>query len=270
MRQNQIKRNLHASKPSVGCWLTLASPSVAEALSHCGFEWLLIDAEHGPNDTGDVAAQLRAIDAARAHGAEVDAAVRVRSNEVALVKRAMDCGAQTIFLPTIESVEEARIAIASTRFPDHGNGGLRGVAGLVRAGRYGLDPEYVSNANLEACAVLQIETAMGLNNVEGIAALPGADCLFIGPADLSASLGYLGQSKHPVVLEAIEHILNVCKIAGKAAGIFATSGDEAAQYRARGFSLISLHSDVAWLTRGAKNALSDFALGRDKSDPIMR
>lgn len=258
MRQNWIKQSLHARKASAGCWLTLASPAVAEAISHCGFDWLLIDAEHAPNDISDITAQLRAIDAASANGANVNAAVRVQANDPVLVKRAMDCGAQTIFFPTIETVEEATAAIASTRFPHNGNGGLRGIAGLVRAARYGLDPEYASNANQDACAVLQIETAKGLRNVEGIAALTGADCLFVGPADLSASLGHLGQPNHPEVLEAVDHILTICKQAGKAAGIFAASAEEAAQYRDRGFSLISLHSDVAWLTRGAKNALADY------------
>lgn len=258
MQKNWIKQSLHARKATVGCWLTLASPAVAEAISHCGFNWLLIDAEHAPNDVGDIAAQLRAVDAARANGADVHAAVRVQANDPVLVKRAMDCGAGTIFFPTVETVDEATLAIASTRFPHNGNGGLRGIAGLVRAGRYGLDTDYANDANQHACAVLQIETVKGLRNVEGIAALPGADCLFVGPADLSASLGHLGQVHHPEVLEAVGHILNVCKRAGKAAGIFAASAEEAARYRERGFSLIALHSDVAWLTRGASKALADY------------
>ncbi|MDD2924728.1 aldolase/citrate lyase family protein [Rhodoferax sp.] len=258
MRHNRIKQSLQAGQTSVGCWLTLGSPAVAEAMSHCGFDWLLIDAEHGPNGIADIAAQLRAVDAANANGATIASAVRVQANDAALVKRAMDCGAQTIMFPAIDSVAEATAAIAATRFPRHGNGGVRGVAGLVRAGRFGLDPDYTSQANQNACAVLQIETALGLQNVEGIAALDGADCLFVGPADLSASMGYLGQMDHPEVLVAIERVLTVCQRAGKAAGIFAGSAEEAAHYRDRGFAMIALHSDVAWLTRGAKHALAHY------------
>lgn len=258
MQQNWIKQSLHAGKTSVGCWLTLASPAVAETISHCGFDWLLIDAEHAPNDIGEIVAQLRAIDAARANGAQVHAAVRVSANDPVLVKRAMDCGAQTIFFPTIETVEEATAAIASMLYPQNRNGGTRGMAGLVRVARYGLDQQYAHHAHQNACAVLQIETIKGLHHVEEIAALPGADCLFIGPADLCASLGHLGQANHPEVLEAIDRILTVCKQAGKGTGIFAASAEEAAMYRKRGFSLIALHSDVAWLVRGAKNALADY------------
>ncbi|MDE2430803.1 MAG: 2-dehydro-3-deoxyglucarate aldolase [Burkholderiales bacterium] len=257
-----MKQNLRPRNAMIGCWITLASPAVAEAIAHCGFDWLLVDAEHAPNDTGDIAAQLRAIDAACANGASVSVAVRVPVNDATLVKRAMDCGAQTIMFPTIETVEEAKAAIASMRFPQNGNGGVRGVAGLVRAGRYGLDREYVGNANQNACAVLQIETREGLHNIEEIAALDGADCLFIGPADLSASLGHLGQADHPEVQNAIAHILQVCTQAGKAAGIFAASVEDAARYRDIGFSLISLHSDVAWLTRGAMHALTDYNKGK--------
>ncbi len=258
MRTNRIKQGLLAQQPSIGCWLTLGSPAVAEALAHCGFDWLLIDAEHAPNDDNDIAAQLRAIESARANGASVDVAVRVAWNDHVLVKRAMDCGAQTLFFPTIETIDQARNAVAATRFPQHGNGGVRGVAGLVRAGKYGLDPGYPMAANGVACAVLQIETALGVENVDQIAAVDGADCLFVGPADLSASLGYLGEVRHPSVAAAIDRIVTASKKSGKATGIFAGSAEEAAFYRRRGIEMIALHSDVAWLTRGATGALSAF------------
>ncbi len=258
MKTNWIKKALLAQQQSVGCWLTLGSTAVAEALAHCGFDWLLIDVEHAPNDTQDIASQSRAIDAACANGASVDVAVRVTWNDPALVKRAMDCGAQTIVFPAIETFEQARAAIASTRFPLADNGGIRGLAGLVRAGKYGLDPEYAFEANKQACAVLQIETALGVANVEEIASLDGADCLFIGPADLSASLGHLGDTKHPVVVAAIDRVIEVGRRAGKAVGIFAGSPQEAQFYCSRGISMISLHSDVAWLTKGASRALQEF------------
>ncbi|PUA20389.1 HpcH/HpaI aldolase/citrate lyase family protein [Glaciimonas sp. PCH181] len=255
---NVIKQALLALEPTEGCWLTLASPAVAETVAHCGFDWLVVDMEHAPNDIGNLVAQLQAIDAARVHGASSSAVVRVTSNDPALVKRAMDCGVQTVIFPNIDNVEEAQRAIASMRFPSNGNGGTRGVAGLVRAGNYGQDPGFVAMANDQVCAVLQIESAEGLKNVEAIAALPGADCLFIGTADMAASLGHLGDTGHAAVREAVAAVIAACQIANKAVGIFAGSPDEAAAYRKQGVQFIALHSDVAWLARGARQARAQF------------
>ncbi|MNX40066.1 4-hydroxy-2-oxovalerate aldolase [compost metagenome] len=255
---NPIRKALLAGAPSGGCWLTLGSPAVAETIAHCGFDWLVVDMEHAPNDVGSLVAQLRAIDAARAHGAVSIAAVRVTANDAALVKRAMDCGAQTIVFPNIDTAEDARNAIASMHFPSNGNGGTRGVAGLVRAGTYGQNPGYIGAANAQSCAILQIESATAVRNVEAIAAVPGADCLFIGTADLAASLGHLGDMAHAAVLEAVAKVIGACKAAGKAVGIFANSVEEAASYRRQGVQFIALHSDVAWLARGARQALAQF------------
>ncbi|MBE2966689.1 MULTISPECIES: HpcH/HpaI aldolase family protein [Burkholderia] len=258
MKDNWNDPSARTHPTLLGCWLTLASAAAAEALAHVGFDWLLIDTEHAPNDTKDVAEQLRAIDAARAHGASPDVAVRVAWNDPVLVKRVMDCGAQTIFFPTIDTVEQARRAVASTRFPDGANGGTRGVAGLVRGGKFGMDPAYVPAANAKACAVVQIESVTAVENVEEISQVEGVDCLFIGPADLSASLGQIGKGRSPVLLQAIDRVLRACEHAGKPAGIFAADVEEAAFYRGRGISVIALHSDVAWLTRGATSAIKSF------------
>ncbi len=256
---NPIRTALLSLTPTEGCWLTLASAAVAEAVAHCGFDWLVVDMEHAPNDMESTTAQLRAIDAARAHGAVSHAAVRVTANDPVLVKRAMDCGVQTIVFPNVDTAEDARRAIAAMRFPAEGNGGLRGVAGLVRAGRYGQDPDYVASANAQACAILQIESATAVANIDAIAALPGADCLFVGTADLAASLGCLGNMTHPAVLDAVNGVIQAGKAHGKAVGIFANSAEEAASYRKRGVQFIALHSDVAWLARGARQARAQFA-----------
>lgn len=255
---NPIRSALLAGAPSEGCWLTLGSPAVAETIAHCGFDWLVVDMEHAPNDVSNLAAQLQAIDAARAHGAASYAAVRVTANDPVLVKRAMDCGAQTIVFPNIDTEEDARMAIASMHFPCEGNGGTRGVAGLVRAGRYGQDPHYIKAANAQSCAILQIESAMAVRNIEAIAAVPAADCLFIGTADLAASLGHLGDMAHAAVLDAVATVIRACKAAGKAVGIFSNNVEEAASYRRQGVQFIALHSDVAWLARGARQALAQF------------
>lgn len=259
---NPIKQSLKNARPTVGCWLTLASPGVAELLAHCGFDWLVIDAEHGPSDTRDLAAQLRAIDAAAFNGARAEGVVRVTANDPARVKRAMDCGAQTIVFPSIDSASEATAAVASMRFPRPGQCGVRGVAGMVRAGAYGLHSTYVQSANNQACAIVMIESVQGLENVDAIAAVEGVDCLFIGTADLSASMGYLGQTGHEAVKAAVEHVLLVARKHAKAVGIFATSAQEARRYREMGVSFIALHSDTGWLGKGATDALAALDLNR--------
>jgi 2-dehydro-3-deoxyglucarate aldolase len=258
LQPNLVKRSLIRRECSIGCWLMLSSPAAAEALAHCGFDWLLIDQEHAPNDTGDVIHHLRAIDAARSRGAEVEAVVRVAAHDPMLVKRAMDAGARTIIFPTVEDEAQARQAVRSTRFPAGDNGGIRGIAGIVRAGTYGLDPDYVSRANDEASVIVQIETAAGVAHADAIAAVDGVDCLFIGPADLSSSLGHAGNPSHPTVREAMRNVCEAAARAGKAAGIFALSVDEALACRDWGFQMISLHSDVAWITRAARAAVGDF------------
>lgn len=255
---NPIKQSLLNTRPTVGCWLTLASPAVAELLAHCGFDWLVIDAEHGPSDTQDLAAQLRAIDAAAFKGAKAAGAVRVTANDPGLVKRAMDCGAQTIIFPNIDTAPEAQAAVASMRFPLPGQPGIRGVAGMVRAGGYGLHADYVKSANDQACAIVLIESVQGLENVDAIAQIEGVDCLFIGTADLSASMGYLGQTTHEAVKAAVDKVLAAAQKHGKAVGIFATSVEEARQYQDQGVCFIALHSDTGWLGRGAMDALGAF------------
>lgn len=257
---NAIKHDLLNAKPTMGCWLTLASPAVTELLAHCGFDWLVIDVEHGPGDTQDIAAQLRAIDAARANGSRAVGAVRVAANDPAQVKRAMDCGAQTIIFPSIDNAAQAQAAVASMRFALQGQAGVRGVAGMVRAGRYGLDASYVLSANNQACTIVQIESAAAVEQVDAIAQVEGVDCLFIGTADLSASMGLLGQTGHNEVQIAIDTVLQACRRHSKAVGIFATSVEQACHYQALGVIFIALHSDTGWLVKGATDAVEAFNL----------
>lgn len=252
---NTLKQKLSRAEFTTGCWVTLASSPVAEALAHCGFDWLLIDAEHGPNDIQHVFAQLQAIDAARAHGAVAQAIVRVSWNNAALVKRVMDCGAQTVMFPGMETAEEAAHAVASTRYLQGANGGIRGVFPNVRAGTYGLDRAYMASANEQACVIVQIESAKGFANVDAIVATEGVDCIFIGPADFAASLGHLGNTGHADVEAAITYIVAVCLQYGKAVGIYARDAADAKRYRDMGMHFISLNSDVVWLTQAASQAM---------------
>lgn len=251
MKQKLLKREL-----TIGCWLTLASPAVAEAVAHCGCDWLLIDAEHGPSDIPIIFSQLQAIDAARANGAAAHAAVRISWNNAPLVKRIMDCGAQTIMFPSIETPEEAALAVAATRYSQGGNGGIRGVASTVRAATYSLDKDYVSTANDQACVIVLVESTKAFENVEAIAATEGVDCIFIGASDFAASLGHLGNSTHNDVQSAIAYITAVCAHHGKAVGIYASDVESAKRYRDMGMHFIALSSDAAWLTRGVSGAIA--------------
>jgi 2-dehydro-3-deoxyglucarate aldolase len=253
---NLIKQKLSRCEFTVGCWLTLASPAVAEALAHCGFDWLLIDAEHGPNDMQNIFAQLQAIDAARANGAVARAVVRMTWNNAPLVKRVMDCGAQTIMFPAIETPEEAALAVAATRYQQDDNAGVRGVASTVRAATYSIDQSYMETANAQASVIVLVESAKGFANVEAIAATEGVDCVFIGPADFAASMGHLGDSGHTDVQAAIAYLAAVCAQLGKAIGIYAHDVETAKRYRALGIHFIALHADVVWLTRAARTAIA--------------
>lgn len=248
---NLVKERLAAGERLFGCWLTLASPLVAEALACAGFDFLVVDGEHSPADSMDTVALLQAIAAGGSQPI-----VRVTDNTTWLAKRALDAGSPTLLFPMVASADEARRAVAAMRYPQQGNGGERGVAGIVRAARFGLAPDYVQTANEAACTIVQIESAAGVEASDEIAAVDGVDALFVGPADLAASLGHLGDSRHADVQQAIDRVLAAAKRSRKAAGIFAGSAAEARDYAARGFTLVSLAADVVWLLAGARQALA--------------
>jgi len=248
---NPDKQRLAAGEQLIGCWLTLASPLVAEALAAAGFDFLVVDGEHSPADTMDTVALLQAIAAGGSQPI-----VRVTDNTTWLAKRALDAGSPTLLIPMVGSADEARRAVAAMRYPQQGNGGARGVAGIVRAARYGLAADYVRTANESACTIVQIESAAAVEAAEEIAAVDGVDALFVGPADLAASLGHLGDSRHPQVQQAIDRVAAAARSRRKAAGIFAGSAAEARDYAARGFSLVSVAADVVWLLAGARQALA--------------
>jgi len=248
MKHNALKQRLRAGETLYGCWLSLGAPLAAEALSHAGFDFLVVDTEHSPIDGMDVVALLQAV----GNGAAAPV-VRVAENAAVRVKRAMDAGCATIVFPAVNDADEARRAVAAMRYPP---AGVRGVAGAVRAARYGFDRDYLARANDNACAIVQIESAAALAAVDAIAAVDGVDVLFVGPADLAASLGHLGASSHADVQAAVDRIAEAARTRGKAAGIFATSAAQARDYAARGFTLIALAADTTWLLQGATAALA--------------
>jgi 2-dehydro-3-deoxyglucarate aldolase len=252
---NGLKARFAQSEVSYGLWLSLGSSSATEALAHAGFDWLCIDTEHAPNDSRDVEQQLRAIAAAHLPSEPV---VRVPSLHSEMVQRVLDAGARTLMFPAIESAEQARLAVRRTRYPDTDYpDGMRGVAGTVRAAGYGARRDYLQGANAQIAVMLQIESAAALAQVDAIAATPGVDCLFVGPADLAASLGHLGDTKHPEVEAAFAAIAQAAARAGIASGIFAMDVSSARRFRELGYTAVALAADVIWLVRATRQALQE-------------
>src|SRR4051812_38252946 len=187
--KNAFKAALAAGKQQIGLWVSLASPYSTELVAGSGFDWLLIDGEHSPNAPPLIMPQLQA-----AAPYPVTCIVRPAWNDKVLIKRYLDIGVQSLLIPYVQNAEEARPALAAVRPPPKG---VRGVAGVTRASRFGRVADYAKRADAEICLLVQIESREGLDNLEAIAAVDGVDGVFIGPADLSAGLGFLGQIQHP-------------------------------------------------------------------------
>ena len=214
---NKFKHAIQNGEKQMGLWSHLCSPISIEILAHCGYDWLLLDMEHSPNDLSEIVSQLQAM-----KGGTATAIVRPPWNDMVTFKRLLDVGVQTLLVPYIQTEEEARNAVAYTRYPPHG---VRGYAGAPRASNYGRIKDYAHLNAKELCVLLQVETLQGLENLEAIANVEGVDGVFIGPGDLSAALGHLGNPKHPEVLKVIDDAIARIKACGKAPGIL--TGDEA-------------------------------------------
>lgn len=249
--RNAFKKNLAEGKLQLGFWSALCNPMVADILSEAGYDWLVLDAEHSPNDPVDLMHQMMAME----HQQTTMPVVRVPWNDQVFIKRVLDVGARTLLVPMIENAEQARAAVAACRYPPEG---MRGVAGSVRASRYGRIKDYHKKANAEICLLLQVETKPGLDALDEIAAVEGVDGVFIGPADLSAALGFLGDNRNPAVREAILGALARLKKAGKPAGILAPVEEDAKFWIDQGFSFVALGNDVALLARQAEALCARF------------
>lgn len=241
---NHFKRAIMAGEQQIGLWSSLASGITTEVLAGAGFDWLLIDAEHAPNDLRSVLAQLQAMTEHR-----TQPIVRVPENDKIEIKRYLDIGVQSFLIPMVETAEEARRAVAATRFPPDG---IRGFAGVSRASRFGRIPDYHRRAHEEICILVQVESELGLDNIEEIAAVPGVDGVFIGPGDLSAAMGQLGNQGHPDIVDVIEKALGRIVAAGNRPGIL--TGDEtlARRYIAAGCLFTAVGLDTGILARGAE------------------
>jgi 4-hydroxy-2-oxoheptanedioate aldolase len=248
--ENRLKAALARGEVQLGCWLSMATPVSAEIAGGAGFDWCLIDAEHAPNDLAAIRAQLMAL-----NGTASSVAVRVPFGEAWILKRMLDLGAQSILVPMIDTGEQARAMVRAVRYPPDG---VRGVgAGFARASGYGAVPDYQPTADDQICLLLQAESRKAIENIDEIAGTEGVDCVFIGPSDLSADMGHLGNTGAPEVVEAILHAVSRIRAAGKAAGIIAFGPGEAKRWAEAGVQFIATASDVrclAWTLRDIAKA----------------
>src|SRR5579872_2936940 len=240
---NSFKQALKSGRLQIGFWHSLSSHIAVEILADSGFDWILIDTEHAPNELPMVHTQLMAACGGTAH-----AVVRPAWNDPVIIKRLLDIGAQSLLIPYVETEEEAKRAVMSTRYPPEG---FRGYAGQARASRYGRIKGYHAAANAEICLLVQVETRRGLENLEAIARVEGVDGVFVGPGDLSAALGFLGQPNHPEVVKIIEHTIQRIKNAGGAPGILSYDAELAQRYIELGCLFAAVGSDTSLLARGA-------------------
>jgi len=211
MPVNQFKRAIASGNTLIGAWLMSGTPSTAEALGSVGFDFLVVDMEHTPIDTPQMIGILQAI-----AGTPAQAIVRPPWNDMVMVKRAMDAGAQTLLFPFVQNADEAKRAVASTRYPPDG---VRGVAGTHRGSRYGTIPNYLKRANEEVCVIVQIETVPAFDQLRSIAAVPGVDSIFIGPGDLSASMGFIGDIGNAAVQDKLKEGAQEQRVAAAQVGV---------------------------------------------------
>jgi 2-keto-3-deoxy-L-rhamnonate aldolase RhmA len=235
------------SHAPLGTWIMAASPLVTEAMGHAGFQWGVIDMEHTPLDMMEVIHLLQA-----AGNTKMVPIVRVPWNDPVTVKRVLDAGAQTLLIPFVQNAEEAARAVASTRYPPEG---MRGLAGMSRGSKFGTVPDYARTANKTVGAVLQLESPAAVSELERIAAVPGVDALFLGPGDLSASLGHAGNTSHPDVMAVMADAARRCKAVGKPVGTVGGTPEMVVQYRAMGYDFVAIASDLGLLMRGAQAAV---------------
>lgn len=242
---NPFKKMLASKDRAIGCWLGFGEANCAEMMGTAGFDWLVIDAEHGPNDIRSVRDQLMALESSASN-----AVVRLPSDEVWMIKQALDVGTQTLLIPMVETAEQAENIVSAMRYPPEGTRGMG--ATLARATRFGEISDYAVTANAEIALIVQVETVKGMSNLEAIANVNGVDGVFIGPADLSADMGFPGNSAAPEVAAEMQRASEVIAITGKSAGSLALNDKTARSYAEMGYSFIAVAIDVVLLMQAAR------------------
>ncbi|WOS66411.1 4-hydroxy-2-oxoheptanedioate aldolase [Sinorhizobium fredii] len=249
--RNLFKQALKDGRAQIGLWQALANPYTVEICAEAGYDWLLIDAEHAPNDIPLLVAQLQAMKGTASH-----AVIRPPIGETFIVKQLLDIGAQTLLIPMVDSNELAETMVQAVRYPPHG---VRGVgAALARASKFNRIPDYLQTANDEICLLLQVESRAGLAALDAIASTDGVDGVFIGPADLAADMGFLGKPGAPEVQAAVEAALLRIQSHGKAAGILTGDLALAKRYLELGATFVAIGNDVTLLANATSQLLRDF------------
>ncbi|MBU2964576.1 4-hydroxy-2-oxoheptanedioate aldolase [Amphritea sp. 2_MG-2023] len=255
---NKFKQGLKGDQPMWGLWLGLPDASCAELVAGAGFDWLLIDSEHAPFELDSTMRHLQAI---APYG--VPAIVRPEEGRTALLKRILDIGAQTVLVPMCDTAEQARELVKAVKYPPQGIRGLG--SSLARAANWNRIPGYLQKANDEICLVVQAETVTAMENLAEIAAVEGVDAVFIGPSDLSASMGHIGNPDHPEVVAAIEKGFEIINAAGKAAGLLCINQAKAHHYVAKGAKFVGVGVDTLLLSNAAKQLAESFKAGDSTS-----
>jgi 4-hydroxy-2-oxoheptanedioate aldolase len=247
-------------RPLAGMWVCSGSPLIAELCAGSGLDWLRVDAEHSPNGLESILAQLQAV-----NGYPVHTLVRPPVNDTVLIKQYLDLGVQNLLIPMVNSAADAEAAVAATRYPPQG---VRGVgSALARAARWNRVPDYLARAGETISVTVQIESTAAVDSVAEILKVDGVDAIFVGPSDLAASMGLLGQQEHPEVRAAVEHCLAAAKAAGKPAGVNAFSPATADHYLASGANFILVGADVALLARGSEALAARYIQRSDVDSP---
>lgn len=248
---NHFRDALRAGRLQIGLWAGLANANATEALAICGFDWLLLDAEHAPNNTLTILDQLRAMAPYPVHPV-----VRPVAGDVALVKQYLDLGAQTLLIPMVDTPEQAMLMVRAMRYPPEGVRGMG--AALARASRWNMVEDYLNQANDQMCLLVQAETVKAMENLRDIAAVDGVDGVFFGPADLSASMGLRGQANHANVHKAILDGITTVRSAGKAAGVLTADTALAHEYVDAGALFVAVGVDTSLLVKAASSLIRQF------------
>ena len=248
--ENAFKHALARGKPQIGLWSSLSSNYTVEVIAGAGFDWILLDSEHSPADIENLLTQLQAAAPYPTHPV-----VRIPWNDMVTIKRVLDIGAQSLLVPYVSTAEEASAAVSFVRYPP---AGVRGVAGTTRATRFGRVADYARRAHEEICLLVQVETQRALDNIEAICAIDGVDGVFIGPADLHASLGYPGEIANPKVKPLIDDAIRRIRKSGKAPGILTPNEADARHWLECGALFVAVGADVGILARGAEALAAKF------------
>lgn len=256
---SKLKERIRNGEAVIGCWLNLGSPITAEIVGMAGYDWVLIDLEHGAGGEQDVISQLQALSAT-----PTAALVRVEGHDRRRIHRVLDMGAEGVICPHIDDAVEAGEAVDGIRYPPHGS---RGVAKMVRATGFGRNFDaYYAGSNDGILGVMQIESQESLQHLDEIAAVDGVDVLFIGPADLTMSLGIFGQFDHPLFTDAVNATVTAARKAGKAVGILLFNPDDYARYHALGIRMIACGADATFVAEGSRVMASRLRDMRDKQN----